>query len=239
MTNQSQEVEKNVYVAHFDILGMGAAIKKDSWNAWQNILNLSEALDCKELPITEWERQRLSERYFSDTILITSDDDGEVSLHTILARSLELFRCALRQFIPLRGGIAHGTWFEKQHDNKDLFSGTSLNSAYELGERKQLLGVSVCSSIYNSFYNSQAKSFTLESGKSVILQQEVPVKGDIIEPRFILNWPAVCSDELERIHLDDAFLFSQYFWTVNKGSEMEPCILVKYENTLKLINEIG
>jgi hypothetical protein len=237
VTNEGLEVEKNVYVAHFDILGMGAAIKKDSWNAWQNIIGLSEALDCEELPIDDYERQRLTERYFSDTVLITSEDDGVPSLHTILARSLELFRCALRRSIPLRGGIAHGTWFEKRHDNKDLFSGNSLSSAYELGEKQQLLGISVCSTTRERFYES--KFYRLAQDKDVILQKSIPIKGGATELRYILNWPALCSSELGKVRLDNASMFSQYFWTVNQGLELDDCVLSKYENTLRLISDIG
>jgi len=236
--SEMKELDKDVYVAHFDMLGMGSAIKRDSWKAWQNILDLSEALDCQELPIVDNERQRLSERYFSDTVLITSEDDSESSLHSVLARSLELFRCALRRSIPLRGGVAHGTWFEKKHDNKDLFSGSSLHSAYELGESQKLLGISVCSTTYERFYDRNAKPFSLKSGKDVILKKSIPVKGGSMEPRYILNWPAICDAELNQIRLDDVSAFSQHFWTVNQNIELERDVLVKYENTLNLINEI-
>lgn len=236
MANETLEIEKNVFAAHFDILGMGAAIKKDSWNAWQNILGLSEALYCEELSIDAYERQRLTERYFSDTVLITSEDDGVPSLHTVLARSLELFRCALRRSIPLRGGIAHGTWFEKRHGNKDLFSGTSLNSAYELGEKQQLLGVSVCSITRERF--CQSKPYSLTCGNEVILQKNIPTKPGVTELRYILNWPAHCKSELARLCLDDASLFSQHFWTINQGVKLNECILAKYENTLRLINDM-
>ena len=233
------EVEKDVYVSHFDILGMKATLKKNSWEAWQNILDLSKSLDQQELPITPSERNRLSERYFSDTVIITTEDDSIASLHTIIARSLELFRCALRNGIPLRGGIAHGIWFEKRENHKDLFCGTSLSEAYALGEEQQLLGISVCSTVYSKFCDHPFKQ---SSERNVILQKDIPVANNnkrCMKSKYILNWPAICGSELKRIKLDDPLSFSQHFWTVNQGNTtLSSHTIKKYENTLRLINDI-
>jgi hypothetical protein len=106
------EEEKQLYVAHIDILGMSSLLRHSNTDAWLMLCDLAEATDTQELPITDSSRKTMSEKFFSDTVIIRSENDTIGSLHTIIARVFELFRCAFRCNIPLRAGIAHGSWFE-------------------------------------------------------------------------------------------------------------------------------
>lgn len=238
----TKDIEKDVFVAHFDILGIGAVLSNDSWHAWQTILELSEVQDTEELPILPEERAKIKERFFSDTILLTTHDDSDKQLSTILLRSLELFRCALRSSIPVRGGVAHGTWFETNDNSKYLFTGSALLKSYKLGESQQFLGISVCHKVFERFYKKKKGLFGLEGRQDAIIEHVVPIKGkkDKVKfvKRYILNWPAISQDELKRANCDDAKKFSQYFWTINGKGVLAKKAKKKYSNTVDMLFEL-
>ncbi len=190
------EKEKRVFVCHFDILGMKSVLRKSNFDAWMNICDLADAQDNFELPITDESRRTLNERFFSDTIIISSSDDTTQSLHTILARSFELFRSAFRSHIPLRGGVAYGAWFEALDKDRELFTGDALLRAYELGESQEMVGIFVCDVIRERFFDTP---FKFTSGCPVVKDYPVPLKGGDKVNRAVLNWPAICTAELRGI----------------------------------------
>lgn len=132
------EVEKNVFVAHFDILGMSSVLRKSNDRAWLLLCDLAEACEIEELPLSVEMRENLGEKFFSDTIILHACNDDTASLRSIVARSFEIFRSAFRVGIPLRAGIAHGAWIEAASGKQDLFTGDALLRAYHIGETQQL-----------------------------------------------------------------------------------------------------
>ncbi len=233
------EKGREVYVAHFDILGIGALLddtEQKNWGAWQTIKSFAEAQELSEFPLTCESRERLSERFFSDTILITTTDDSVESIHSIIVRSLELFRCSLRNSIPIRGGIAHGYWFESNENNKDIFTGNSLSRAYKIGESQQMLGITICDKSTEIFSRN---SFSLASKKDVILQYMVPCKNGKSKSQAILNWPALCAQELKGIDSSSAETLCNHFFTVGKYDEIDKGAKEKYVNTVHFLNTNG
>jgi len=72
------------------------------------------------------------------THLVAADESG---LRAIIYLCNEIFARALNRPIPLRGGIAHGTFIV--YPERNLFVGPPLVEAYRLGEKGQWLGPGV------------------------------------------------------------------------------------------------
>jgi len=225
------EAEKKVFVAHFDVLGMKSLLKKSNFEAWQIICDLAEAKDTHELQITDDSRKSLNERFFSDTIIISTSNDSIGSLHTIIARSFELFRCAFRESIPLRAGIAHGSWFESNEKNLHLFTGDALLKAYDIGESQQLIGISTCDEVKNRFL---AEPFVI-SGKDVMIDYPVPLKNGDCPYRTLLNWPAFCRQELVMLGDLTEQTLMHYFYSFRDIELSNNSARDKYRNTVKFI----
>ena len=161
------EKEIKVFVAHFDILGMSSVLQRSNDDAWVLLSDLAEAIDAEELPLSKEQRESLTERFFSDTVIITTRTDDDESLNTIMRRSFELFRCAFRLNIPLRGGITHGSWIEAASSDKhDLFTGDALLRAYRIGESQQMISIAICDETRERFLRNPP--FGLPSGSPVM-----------------------------------------------------------------------
>jgi len=198
--------------------------------------DLAAASASEELPITDESRAMLREKFFSDTIVIRTRDDSIGSLHTIVARTLELFRCALRHSVPLRAGIAYGSWFESETATKELFTGDALLRAYGIGETQQMMGVVVCDVVRERFIE---KPFQLSSGLPVIKDYPVPVKGGGCQNRAVLNWPAICGNELRLVEPLSEKALSQHFYSFGRYETLDSSAKAKYSNTVGFIQAMA
>lgn len=230
------ESEKKVYACHFDILGMKTVLRRSNFEAGEIICELAKAQDNQELPITEDSRNSLAERFFSDTIIISTCDDSDMSLHTILARSFELFRSAFRSGIPLRGGVAYGAWMERKEKKRDHFTGDALLRAFDLGESQQMIGICLCDVVRERFFRNP---FRLTSGDPVIKDYPVPLKKGECINRPVLNWPAICQQELAHLKDLDPTGLAQHFSTFGKPETLTEEAKSKYVNTVEFITCIG
>ncbi len=223
-----------MYAAHFDILGMSSLLQKSTYEAWLSLVDLADASRSEELPISDESRSTLNERFFSDTIIIRTRDDDLYSLHTILARSFELFRCAFRSGIPLRGGVAHGDWVENNEGQQDLFTGQALLSAYCIGESQQLLSVAVCDVTKKRFL---AEPFELTCGRSPLIDYEVPIKDGKYCKRALLNWPVFCEHELRIESSNNGPWIAARFGTFGNYDSLKESVKKKYNNTATFIEK--
>lgn len=228
------EQEINLFVAHFDILGMSSLLRRSNSEAWGLLCHLADAVDTEELPLSADQRANLIERFFSDTVIIKTAGDDDDSVRSIIARSFELFRCAFRRGIPLRGGIAHGSWIEAEASDKhDLFTGDALLRAYEIGESQQMISVALCDVTRERFLRNP---FGFPSGSPVIKDYPIPVKGGH-QNRGVLNWPAFCHHELQNYQLQccTAQELANHFSGFGSYETLGPSERRKYENTALFI----
>ncbi|MBI5449817.1 MAG: hypothetical protein HY940_00515 [Gammaproteobacteria bacterium] len=227
------EDEEKVFVAHFDILGMSSVLRKSNGTAWQLLCDLADATDVEELPLSKELRDGIAERFFSDTIIMRTRGDDSDSLKAIIARAFELFRCAFRFGIPLRAGIAHGSWFEASaSDRHDLFTGDALLRAYYIGETQQLLSIAICDVARDGFLQNP---FTFRSGAPVIKDYLVPVKGGGHQNRAVLNWPAICQNEFRNLQPLTAQTLASYFSEFGHYETLGNSERAKYENTVAFL----
>lgn len=107
------------FVAHIDILGMSALVAKDPELAWQLLSGLTEARDeahnCEITFLDTAERVAAPDQVravtFSDTIVLFSKGSDLVDLRTTIIVTTELLNKALHLCVPIRAGIAVGTFF--------------------------------------------------------------------------------------------------------------------------------
>ncbi|TAJ81677.1 MAG: hypothetical protein EPO42_01995 [Gallionellaceae bacterium] len=229
------EVEKNVFVAHFDILGMSSVLRKSNGRAWLLLCDLAEACETEELPLSVEMRKNLGEKFFSDTIILHTCNDDTASLHSIVARSFEIFRSAFRVGIPLRAGIAHGAWIEVTSGRHDLFAGDALLRAYHIGETQQLISIAICDVTRERFLKTP---FSFNSGLPVIKDYFIPVKGGVNSNRAVLNWPALCQYHLSNLKPLSANALANHFSEFGSYETLGDIEKAKYENTVAFIQSL-
>lgn len=229
----------NRFVAHFDMLGMGALTKREPDLAWEKLSALSQARDerlslgVQRLDTNEMITDQIRTFTFSDTVIAFSKGNSENDALAMVLLTTELFTYSLHRCVPLRGGIAHGRFSFNLDLN--LFSGSALVDAYELGESSQWLGVVLDQ--HTADVISQ-----LPVGKSIrsresIVSWDVPCKDGAVRRRNVVNWPETHHSAyagpvpltVQAFYAPFAPLFGPY-------EELRPDVAVKYANTVEFFN---
>lgn len=232
------ETETKVFVAHFDILGMSSVLRKSNSDAWGFLCSLAEAQEEEHLPLSPALRESIGEKFFSDTIIMHTTSDDRDSLTAIVARSFELFKSAFLANIPLRGGIAHGSWIETEpSDRQSLFTGDALLRAYHIGEMQQLISIAICDVTRERFMKE--KPFSFRSVAPVVKDYLIPVKGGGHQNRGVLNWPEFCKEDLKRLGPLTAKILADYFSEFGHYETLGHSERAKYENTVAFIQSNG
>jgi len=223
------------FVAHFDMLGMRSATKRNPDLAWERLSALSRVRDermrlgIERLDTGALIKDRVYSFIFSDTLVAFSKSNGENDALALVLLTTELFTRALYYRIPLRGGIAHGR-FEFNLE-RNLFSGPALVDAYELGESSQWLGI-----VIDDYTAKAAKNIPIRSqGTDVVTFWDVPLKNSLPETRNVMNWiqthqyrgPVPLTAEVFYGTMSDMF---------GPWDELPPNVRVKYENTVAFFN---
>ena len=226
------------YVAHFDMLGMTHAIRKNTDEAWGALSDLRQvekdiAKNYKiKLPNSNtFVDERAHSKRFSDTIILFTLDDQPQDLYAILFKSALLFCESLKKCVPLRGGIAYGEFFI--NFELDMFLGKALIDARNIGEAAEWLGIVIDGAIYQ-----EHDLIPNHENQSVIVKWNLPIKGEPEikkEIKSVLNWPASFRPTVDiPVSLEDFYApFERLF-----GSFKELSIDVqgKYKNTVDFMN---
>ena len=181
----------NRFVAHFDMLGMGALTKRDPDLAWEKLTDLSMACDkrlslgIQLLDTNELIADQIRTLTFSDTVIVFSKGNDENDALAMVLLTTELFTYSLHCCVPLRGGIAHGRFAFNLDLN--LFSGPALVDAYELGEPSQWLGVVLDQ--HTADIISRLPVGKSINNSEIIVPWDIPCKDGIVRRRKVVNWP--------------------------------------------------
>lgn len=176
--------------------------------------------------------ERVFSLMFSDTIALFTKEDSPLDLKFIILATTELFHKAMLNCIPVRAGIAHGTFFF--NISESMYAGPALVEAYTIGEEAEWLGIVTSEYVYH-----QAKMADLKSGTSdVVIPASIPVNG-VVRNGFAVNWPAVFSEDFkvkppissELFYSGFADLFGPYEYLSKRAQE-------KYENTVAFVNAL-
>ena len=228
----------NRYVAHFDMLGMTSAIRKNADEAWGALSDLRKS----EKDIVNKYRIRLPNsntfvdgrvhsKRFSDTIVFYTLGNQIEDLYAILFKSALLFCESLKNCVPLRGGIAFGEFFI--NDELDMFLGKALVDAHDLGETAQWLGVVIGDAIYQ-----KRDLIPDHNNQHFIIKWDLSIKGEKEikkESNSVLNWPTSFKPTVNiPVSLKDFYApFERLF---GPFEELPTNIQGKYKNTVDFMN---
>jgi hypothetical protein len=231
-------IEHQRFVVHIDVLGMSALVTKDPELAWSLLSRLVEArkdahstsltfLDTAETVATP---QHIHAVTFSDTIVMFSRGATLNDLRAILVMATQLLSKALHLCVPVRIGIAVGTFFF--NFDESMYAGPALIEAYHLGESAQWIGIVTSQEVYR-----RAIEARLQSGFSnVVTAAEVPVDGGT-RPGYAVNWPVILRDSIAAplpVTAKQVYEgFSQYFGAFEA---LDQRTRQKYENTASFMN---
>jgi hypothetical protein len=84
---------------------------------------------------------------FSDSIIITTTDDGDLSLRLLLRACSRLLGLLLENEIAVRGAISHGHFFREERGNGVFVAGRPIVDAYEFEQKQDWIGIMVTPSV--------------------------------------------------------------------------------------------
>ncbi|MFZ1500390.1 MAG: hypothetical protein WAT33_11290 [Giesbergeria sp.] len=231
-------VEHQRFVVHIDVLGMSALVSKDPELAWSLLGRLVEArkdahatsltfLDTAETVATP---QHVHAVTFSDTIVLFTLGAALNDLRTILVMTTQLLSRALHLCVPVRIGIAVGTFFFNLDES--MYAGPALIEAYHLGESAQWIGIVTSQEVYR-----RAMEAHLQSGASdIVSPTDIPFDGSA-RPGYAVNWPVILRNSIAAplpVTAKQVYQgFAQYF---GPFEALDPRVHQKYENTAAFMN---
>lgn len=229
------------FVAHIDVLGMSALVAKNAELAWRLLSSLVEARnDVHQTEITfldTTERiaapSQVHAVTFSDTIVLFSKGNSLTDLRLIVIMTTELLNNALHLCVPIRAGIAVGTFFFNLEES--MYAGPALIEAYHLGEEAQWSGIVASEKVHR-----RAADCKFQSGSSdVVVRSNIPIEGGTRDG-YAINWPAIMRSNIDAplpVTAEQIYGgFAQYF---GPYASLPPKVQSKYVHTAKFINERG
>ena len=228
------------YVAHIDILGFTALISKDpelAWNVLTSLASVRDYIAKLELEFTDTgERASLPDHIhsvmFSDTIVLFTKSDSVLDLKLIVLATTELFHKAMFRCVPVRAGIAHGTFFVNLP--KSMYAGPALVEAYTIGEQAQWLGIVTSEHVHN-----QARLANFRSGSSdVVIPASIPIEA-ASRSGFAVNWPAVFAHDFNvKPPIPCELFYAGFADAFGPYQDLPVRVRTKYENTVAFINTL-
>ena len=139
----------NGFVALLDVLGFSNLVTgpSSSHHLQQYLDAIQEAIDEKS-GITG-----INFILFSDSIVISTKDDSDISLRTLLRTCSRALGLLLEQNIALRGAIAHGRYFREATGSGMFIAGRPIVDAYNLEKEQDWVGISIHGSVLRSMPN--------------------------------------------------------------------------------------
>jgi hypothetical protein len=228
------------YVVHVDILGFRTLVRKNPDEAWELLSNLVTARNTShdvEVEFVSTDKMvaipdQVRAVTFSDTILLFSTGDSEIDLQSIVIMTTELLKEALYLGVPIRAGIAHGTFFFNLEES--MYAGPALIEAYDLGECAQWIGIVASDKVFQ-----EAMKYEFKSGPNdVIVETEIPGDG-ASRTGYAVNWLATHRNSITE---KPPFAAKQIYDSMSLGRYFGEFDLLprrakmKYENTAQFMN---
>lgn len=227
------------FVAHIDILGFSSIVQHDADAAWEVLSALVEVRDVASDLGLEFRgtnarfpiKDVIQSVTFSDTILLFTRGSSDTDLRSLIILVGEIFHKALCKAVPVRAGIAFGTFYF--NITKSMYSGPALIDAYHVGESAQWLGIALSESV-----QERASALNMRSGKSsVVVPWALPLANGS-RPCSVINWPAIFAHDFTCAAPLSVEQFYQTFESTFAPFHQLPApVQVKYRNTVEFINE--
>lgn len=227
------------FVAHIDILGMRAMMRRDAETAWVALSGLADVRDhLSKLQIGYIESARaemLGERVmtvmFSDTIVLFTKTESNEDLQAILIALGEFIHKAMSRLVPIRAGLSGGEFFFNIKES--MYAGPALIDAYELGENAQWLGIVTTQAIYQ-----QSGEAGIKSGDAdIVVATDIPTKSGM-KSGFAVDWVSpVRHDFKVPFPVTVELFYSQFANAFGPMSDLTENDRQKYVNTTIFVNQ--
>lgn len=227
------------FVAHIDILGMRAMMRRDAETAWKvlsGLANVRDHLSRLQLGYIETARQEmLGERVmavmFSDTIVLFTKSESDDDLQAILIALGEFIHKAMLSLVPIRAGLSGGQFFFNIKES--MYAGPALIDAYELGENAQWLGIVTTKKIHEQSCQAGFKSGSAD----IVIVTDIPTKTGVVSG-FAVDWVSPARHDFKvRPPISVELFYSQFERAFGPLAELPEKERRKYINTTCFINE--
>jgi hypothetical protein len=137
------------YAAFLDIMGFSSIVLSERHREGiDNYLRcLRSSLDANTGV------QQIEYVVFSDSIVITTADDCDVSLQALLQGCSTLFGALLANEIPVRGAIAHGSYVREKTPSGSFVAGRAIIEAYQFEGKQDWVGIMLAPSVIRKVPN--------------------------------------------------------------------------------------
>src|ERR1051325_8865090 len=135
------------YVALLDVLGFSALIHGDRDKRLQRYLEtLQSAFEGPDDGAT------VEYVVFSDSIIVTTENDSEASFVALLRRCSKVFYALLENEFPLRGAISHGDFVRRETKGRGVFvAGKPIVDAYRFEKAQNWVGILIAPTALTRF----------------------------------------------------------------------------------------
>jgi len=181
------------YVAFLDIMGFKDRMYRESHN---DVLKFMEALSGRIKSIEKLATKRLTGQrgvvrpiFFSDSILLVSNDDSTESRVSIIAACIWLTRACLSMGVPIKGAISLG--MQTSNFDKSLHFGKALIDAYLLQNEVFFYGI-----VFHHSAELKLPKAIEQTGGSYWVLYDTPFKKVGKIKHYVVDWSTV--SELEK-----------------------------------------
>jgi hypothetical protein len=133
-------IQKNGYVALFDVLGFSDRVMRGAFNALDGYIDT--------VVRTTAPHDDLGTVLFSDTVVVFSFNDSESSFRSIIDVSSSLLWELLHENVPVRGAISHGSFSRSENEaHGTVIAGRPIIDAHHYESRLQWIGIMLTPSL--------------------------------------------------------------------------------------------
>lgn len=130
------------FVALLDVLGFSSLVLTGT-----STERLQQYLNCLQIALSQGDGPRVQFVVFSDSLVLTTEDDSDDAFKAILRRCSRAFGMLLEIDIPLRGAIAHGNYFRTETPGGVFVAGRAIVDAYDFEKIQDWVGIMLAPSV--------------------------------------------------------------------------------------------
>jgi hypothetical protein len=153
------------YAAFLDVLGFSALVSGEQGGRIERYL-----VCLKNVFDTQTERP-MDYVVFSDSIILTTRDDSDKSLQSLLLRCSSFFGVMLDNEIALRGAIAHGPYISSTTPTGRFVAGRAIIDAYNFERFQDWVGIMLAPSVLQKVPDLENRCRYQEPGNLELLDE--------------------------------------------------------------------
>jgi len=187
------------FVVFLDIMGFKDFVSRNSHEFVYNLMkSLSKSKEVIERTVlddeldAEFKTKDIYTTSFSDSIILFSLDDSPISFEMIITSAAYFIAEALKDSIPMKGAMAHGTISVDKIEQ--IYFGQPLIDAYLLQEEVNYYGAVLHNSVES--YVSKQEAKLSNAAKRFIFEKRIPLKSGLSQHKNI-NWFRFLGQDLE------------------------------------------